>query len=77
VEHKAVNESFNNGALSFQEFSLLISSGSVGNHNLDFGLGNSDVIFEASIIYLNNNYFNNFKNIKILLKSSVIPLCVK
>jgi hypothetical protein len=52
VEHKAINKSFNDRALGFQEFSLLISSGSVGNHNLDFSLDNSDVIFEASIINL-------------------------
>ena len=53
VEHKTIDESFNNGALDLSEFLDLVSSSGVGNEDLALSGGNSNVVLEADIINFN------------------------
>jgi len=52
VEHKAIDESFDNRALNLSEFLDLVSSSSVGNKDLALSGGNSNIVLEADVINL-------------------------
>jgi len=53
VEHKASNESFDNGALDLSEFLELVSSSCVRNEDLGLSGGDGNVVLETDIIDLN------------------------
>lgn len=57
VELEGSDQSLNDGAECFSEFSALVSASSVGNEHLRFGWGDGNVVDEAGIFDLNRLWF--------------------